>query len=164
MKKVIIISALTKNRVIGNEGKIPWYIKEDFELFKKFTTNNIVIMGRKTFLSLPEKFRPLPNRINVVISRNLDFEIEKNYKDFFVFNNLQNSIEFCKNNFDKKIFLIGGRMIYEEGLNYCSHMYLSFVKKNYLGDTLFPKFDEKNFKIIEEKSFNDFDFKIFEKK
>ena len=163
MKEIIIICALTKNRVIGNLGKIPWYIKEDFELFKKFTTDNVVIMGRKTFLSLPEKFRPLPNRINIVISKNLDFEIEKNYKNFFVFNDLKNAIEFSKKKFDKKIFLIGGKRIYEEGLNYCSRLYLSFVKKEYAGDTYFPKFDEKNFKIIEEKNFDEFDFKIFER-
>ena len=161
--KIIIICALTDDFVIGKDNKIPWHIKEDFKLFKSFTENNIVIMGRNTFNSIPQNFRPLPKRINIVISQNLDFEKEKNHKDFFVFNDLKKAIEFCKKKIQKEIFLIGGNKIYKEGLSYCDKLYLSFVKKKYEGNVFFPKVDLKKLNLIEEKDFEEFIFRKFEK-
>ena len=63
---VNLIVAKSENNIIGNKGRIPWYIPNDLKRFKEITTNNVVIMGRKTFESLPEEYRPLPNRINII--------------------------------------------------------------------------------------------------
>ena len=67
-----LIAGMTEQRIIGNEGKLPWYIPEDLELFKKITEGNTVLMGRKTYQSLPETKKPLPNRNNIVITRNIN--------------------------------------------------------------------------------------------
>ena len=157
-QNISIICALTKNRVIGNNEKIPWHIKEDFKLFKEKTENQIVIMGRLTFESIPKKFRPLPNRVNIVISRN-----ELKEENVLTFNSLEKAINFCKKNYDKKeIFLIGGNRIYSEGINFANQLYLSFVKKDYQGNVFFPKIDFSNYKKIEEKEFEEFVFKKYE--
>jgi dihydrofolate reductase len=157
-QNISIICALTKNRVIGNNEKIPWHIKEDFKLFKEKTENQIVIMGRLTFESIPKKFRPLPNRTNIVISRN-----EMKEENVLTFNSLEKAINLCKNNYDKKeIFLIGGNRIYSEGINFANQLYLSFIKKDYQGNVFFPKIDFSNYKKIEEKEFEEFVFKKYE--
>jgi dihydrofolate reductase len=157
-QNISIICALTKNRVIGNNEKIPWHIKEDFKLFKEKTENQIVIMGRLTFESIPKKFRPLPNRTNIVISRN-----EMKEENVLTFNSLEKAINFCKKNYDKKeIFLIGGNRIYSEGINFANQLYLSFIKKDYQGNVFFPKIDFSNYKKIEEKEFEEFVFKKYE--
>ena len=76
MVEYSIIAAISQNNIIGDGTKIPWYIPEDFKLFKKATINNIVIMGRATWESLPEKFRPLPNRINIILTKDLNYKAE----------------------------------------------------------------------------------------
>ena len=158
-QEIIIHTAIAKNRVFGKENKIPWYIKEDFELFKQNTTNQIVIMGRNTWESLPEKFRPLPNRENIVISSNQKDEYPIWAKD------IPSALTYCKlTNPDKKIFLIGGARIYQEGIDkYATHMYLSHLNKEYDGDRFFPEFSKNDWKVIEEKQFDEFTFKIWKR-
>lgn len=133
-KKVAMICALAKdNHVIGNEGKIPWHIPEDFKNFKELTQGCPIIMGRKTWESLPKK--PLPKRENIVIS--------STSRDAYPYHhfNLESAVNEAKNmqNKSKYIWLIGGQRIYEEGLKICDELHLSFVKGNYEGDTYFPK-------------------------
>ena len=70
---VSLIVAKSKNNVIGNKGRIPWYIPNDLKRFKELTTNNVVIMGRKTFESLPKEYRPLPNRVNIILSNDKSY-------------------------------------------------------------------------------------------
>ena len=65
-----IIAAIGKNRELGKDNKLLWHIPEDFKRFKNLTSGHVVIMGRKTYQSLPKKFRPLPNRVNIVVTRN----------------------------------------------------------------------------------------------
>jgi dihydrofolate reductase len=76
--KIIAVLAMTPDRLIGNAGKLPWNIPEDLAHFQKITKNNTVIMGRKTYFSLPKKYRPLPKRRNIVLSRN-DFSETESY-------------------------------------------------------------------------------------
>ena len=161
--KIIIISALCeKNNVIGKNNKIPWHINEEYKLFKNKTLNQVVIYGRNTYESIPQKFRPLPNRINIVITRNKNL-FEEN-ENLFIFDSLEKAINYCEKNFsERKIFLCGGKRIYEEGLKICKYLYLSFIKKTYEGDVFFPEINYKNYKIISEENFDEFEFKIFEK-
>jgi dihydrofolate reductase len=138
--EIIIIAAMSKNGVIGNENSIPWHLKEDFELFKNSTLENPVIMGRKTFESIGNK--PLPNRENIIITR-------KQIEGFKCFDSIEKALEHCKKSNYKKAFLIGGARIYEEGLNFANKVMLTIIDKDYEGDTKFPKIDDKIWSLKE---------------
>ncbi len=102
-----LICAISKNNVIGNENKLPWNISEDLKRFKELTTNNWIVMGRKTFDSIG---RPLPNRKNIVLSKNKNLKIDS----VEVFNSPKDVIDFYKNNSEQKdLYIIGGNYIYE---------------------------------------------------
>lgn len=146
---IIAIVAMTKDRVIGLDGKIPWDVKEDLSLFKKKTINNVVIMGRKTYESIG---KPLPNRINIVISS------DKGYKagDAVVCNSIEQGLEFAKKIINKDIYIIGGSTIYRQCMKYIDKICVSYIKKDYKGDTFFLDSFEKEFDKISEESFEEF--------
>ena len=148
---ISLIVAKSENNVIGNKGRIPWHIPNDLKRFKELTTNNIVIMGRKTFESLPEKYRPLPNRINIILSK------DKSYKPkcCMVFDNIKKALKKAGN--DKEIFIIGGGEIYKEGLKYANKVYITEVDGDFDGDTYFPKLN-KFWKLIDEDKKEGFSF------
>ena len=139
-------------------GVLPWHLPEDMQLFKKLTTNQTVIMGRKTYDSLPPKFKPLPNRHNIIISRSMEA-----VKGIDICHSVGAGIEKAKS-YGQEIFIIGGASIYAQALPYAATMYLSHVRKEYDGDTYFPKFEEGNWEIIEIKEFADFTLKIYRRK
>ena len=145
-----LICAISKNNVIGNENKLPWNISEDLKRFKELTSNNWIVMGRKTFDSIG---RPLPNRKNIVLSENKNLKIDS----VEVFNTPEDVIESYKNNSDQKdLFIIGGTYIYELFLQYCEYLFITYVDKEYLGDAFFPKIDWNEWKLIsEETKFDD---------
>lgn len=158
MQKIILISGLTNNHVIGKDNSLPWYIKEDFQLFKEKTLENVIIMGRKTWESLPKK--PLSKRENIVISRTMEAG-----DGYLVFTSLADGIKYSSQEHqDKDIFIIGGASIYTEGLDYATHMYLSHIKKEYEGDTYFPKFDENQWNVTKQKEYDEFVFNVWERK
>jgi dihydrofolate reductase len=128
----IIVVAMTRQRVIGCGGRLPWHIPADLRLFKELTTGHTVIMGRETFASLG---RPLPERRNLVVSRTLA---------------ATPGVEICRSLPEalqraaadgKKIFVIGGREIYRQTLPVAAAMVVSWVREDHAGDTLFPEFD-----------------------
>lgn len=129
---VSVIVAKTKNNIIGNKGRIPWHIPNDLKRFKELTTDNVVIMGRKTFESLPEDYKPLPNRINIILSK------DKSYKPkcCMVFDNLKKALR--KAGSEKRIFIIGGGEIYKESLKYADKIYVTEVDGEFEGDSYFP--------------------------
>ncbi len=131
MSKIIIIAAVSENNVIGKDGKIPWHIKEDLQHFKILTLNHPVIMGRKTYESLPVK--PLKDRVNIVLTKQKEFSPP----DVVVKNSLEEAIEYCKN-YDK-VFIIGGQSLFDEGLKIADTLELTRIHGNYEGDTFFPK-------------------------
>jgi len=141
-----LICAISKNNVIGNENKLPWNISEDLKRFKELTSNNWIVMGRKTFDSIG---RPLPNRKNIVLSENKNLKIDS----VEVFNTPEDVIESYKNNSDQKdLFIIGGTYIYELFLEYCEYLFITYVDKEYLGDAFFPKIDWNEWKLIGEET------------
>ena len=146
-----IIVATSENNVIGRGNDIPWYIPEDLEHFKKLTTGNTVIMGRKTYESLPKEYRPLPNRINIVITRDKSYQA----KGCLVVNSLEDALRKADN--DKEIFIIGGGQIYREGLKFAERIYLTKIHKNIEGDTYFPKLN-KFWKLVDEEEKSGFSF------
>ncbi|MBT5342199.1 dihydrofolate reductase [Candidatus Woesearchaeota archaeon] len=153
-----IIVGMTKNRVIGKDNSLPWHLPEDLKNFKALTENNTVIMGRKTWESIPEKFKPLPNRNNIVISKNM-LPID----NVDVCKSIEEALEKAKS-YQKEIFIIGGSSIYEQFLPITDKMYISYLKNDYAGDTYFPNFNKENWEIIERKDFTEFEFVIFQRK
>ena|SRR3990167_6015309 len=150
-----IVAAIGKNRELGAKNKLLWHIPEDMERFKRLTTGKVVVMGRKTYESIPEKFRPLPNRINIVVTRDLNYsssEIEKNSRQTRTITalSIEEAIEKAKE-FNKEIFIIGGAQIYEQSLKYADRLYMTLVDKEYPeADVFFPDYSEFKNKILEE--------------
>lgn len=128
------IAAMSLNRVIGCDGKIPWHIPEDFKWFKKITTGQVVLMGRKTYESLG---RPLPNRTNVVVTRQGEISGVITISDLALLD---------LSRFREDVFVIGGAEIYAQTLPKCSDLYLSVINREVEGDVFFPEF-ESHFKL-----------------
>jgi dihydrofolate reductase len=152
---ITILVAYDQNRVIGNKGGIPWDIPRDLQLFKKRTVNNVVIMGRNTWKSLP--VRPLPGRINIVISKSMDSGREissggaffNGMRPLYVKRNLEESALFARNlatksNPQKEVFIIGGGLVYKESLEMgiVDRIIATRVKGNYEGDVYFPDLND----------------------
>ena len=156
-----IIAAIGKNRELGAKNKLLWHIPEDVERFKTLTTDQVVIMGRKTYESIPEKFRPLPHRVNIIVTRDENYQI--NNKNVFVSHSIEDAITKAKE-FNKEIFIIGGAQIYKESLKYADKLYLTLVDKEYPeADVFFPDYSEFKIKTSEENHLSgDLKFKFIE--
>lgn len=143
--KVSLIVAMDLERGIGRNNDLMWHLPADMKFFRETTTNHVVVMGRKNYDSIPTKFRPLPNRENVVLTRNENYKAE----GCLVFNSLEACLEHYKTETDKTIFIIGGGEIYRNalGLNCVDEMYISRVNKIYGADTFFPEFNLKDWKV-----------------
>jgi dihydrofolate reductase len=142
---IIAIVAHDYKRTIGNGNKLPWNLPEDLKLFKKHTTGHVVVMGRKTWESIPEKYRPLPDRINVVLSTTMKPNLDPDDDEPFVVNNWEQVPGLIEGRFydHKHIFVIGGASIYDHVLNESSitadRILLSRVKGMHDGDVFFPE-------------------------
>jgi dihydrofolate reductase len=130
-----LIVAFAKNGVIGNNNQIPWHIPEDLIRFKHMTQNNIIIMGRKTYESFPNG--PLKDRIHIVLTRN-PCEISESSNVFFVnMENLLETIEPYIKTKTKKVFVIGGKEIYDLLIDLCEIVHITLVDMELEGDTKF---------------------------
>lgn len=127
------IVAMARNRVIGKDNKIPWYLPEDFKWFKSQTQGHVIVMGRKTFDSLP---KALPNRENIVLSRR-----STSLPGATVIGDISKLQPFLDQG--KQVWVIGGSEIYKLMLPYCSDVYLTLVKQSPEGDTFFPDFEKE---------------------
>ena len=147
-----IIACINSKFAIGNEGKLIYRIPNDLQNFNKMTVGNVVIMGRKTFESLPNK-EPLKNRINIIISSDKDYNVEQN-DNVYVVNSIEDVIELCDAFFsDKDLFVIGGESIYREFIerNLVNEMRLTIVTNDFSdGDTHFPMYNENEWKTYYE--------------
>ena len=133
MSKLSIIVAMSSNRVIGVNNTLPWHLSEDLKHFKFLTVGHTIIMGRKTYDSIG---RALPNRRNIVISRNIEISCE----GAEVVHSIENAFSISKN--DGEVFVIGGSNIYEQALHLVDHLYITEIKKSFLGDAFFPEINK----------------------
>lgn len=145
--KVSLIVAIDAERGIGKNNDLMWHLPNDMKFFKQTTENHIVVMGRKNYDSIPEKYRPLSNRLNVVLTRNANFQA----LGCITFNALESCFEYFKNETERTVFIIGGGEIYNIALesNQIDEMFITFINKEYGADTFFPNFDESKWKIEE---------------
>lgn len=155
--KKIIIAAMDEENAIGKNGEIPWHYPEDLKHFKELTTENSVIMGRKTYFSLPEDFRPLPDRENIVLTRS-NPEIDESVK---IVNSLEEAFDQASSD---KVFIAGGASVYEQTLEDSDEMVLTRVPGTHDGDTFFPEWDEEAWELTERKDSGDLVFERFNRK
>lgn len=144
MKKTSIIVAMDAKNGIGKNNDLMWHLPIDMKFFKSQTENEIVVMGRKNFESIPERFRPLSNRLNVILTRNKDFEADA----CLVFNNMEDCISALSNR-SEKIYIIGGGEIYKQALelNLVEEMFISHVDCELDADTFFPMIEKEQWEI-----------------
>ena len=137
-----IIVALSQNYVIGKDQDLLWHISEDLKRFKQITSGATVIMGRKTYLSLPR--RPLPNRRNIVLSSQQNTQLDGC--------EVVSSIDVIRQLVDdaQENFVIGGGSVYEQFLPFADKLYVTWVYKDFDGDTFFPEIDEQEWEVLEQ--------------
>lgn len=161
--KVSLIVAVAENYVIGKDNDLIWHLPRDMKFFKETTEGHYVIMGRRNFESIPEKYRPLPNRPNVIVTRQQDYTAE----NCDVVNSIEEGLEIARQNGEEEAFVIGGGQIYRLALehNLIDSMYITHIHKAFDGDTFFPEVDLNMWKEFERIDFqsdekNPYDFSI----
>ncbi|XP_067118551.1 dihydrofolate reductase [Centruroides vittatus] len=179
--KLNVIAAACKNMGIGCDGRLPWSLKKEMAFFTRITSEtnnpekrNAVIMGRKTWFSIPEKFRPLRNRINIVLSTTL---IVLPGADYLV-RSLTDVIHLLSSELKDKVencYVIGGESLYKETVSsdYCDKIYLTRIDAEFKCDTFFPEIDKNVYKLVsdplvpeeeqEEKGIK-YNFEVYQKK
>ena len=157
-----IIVAVDKNFGIGKAGTLPWHLPEDLKHFADVTTTvhdpkkqNAVIMGRRTFESIPESRRPLKNRVNIVLTRRIDPSLAESVKgkQLFFYDDFDNALKTFSSRADiENIFVIGGGEVFKQAINHplCEKIYLTQINKNFDCDTFFPKIDPEKFKLADK--------------
>ena len=164
--KIAMIAAVAENNTIGKNNDLPWHLPDDMKYFMQTTQGHYVIMGRKNYESIPEKFRPLPNRANIVVTT------QENYSapGCVIVHSLNRAIEFCRATNPGEIFLIGGSSIYKEGLPLADKLYLTQIHATVDGDVFFPVFNKDDWKEIsrikhekDDRHKYSFDFVVLER-
>lgn len=151
---IAMIAAMTRKRVIGKEGRIPWDIPEEMALFRRITSKGTVIMGRKTF----ESVGMLKGRENIVLSRKA-----KRMGGAKVCNNLEDALKLART-YGRDIFIIGGAEVFGEALGIADRLYLSYIKKEYEGDAFFPRFETGKWIVERRKDYRDFEQVVYSRK
>ena len=144
-KSITLIAAVSKNNGIGLNNKLLWYNKNDLKRFKELTTGHSIIMGRKTFESLPNG--ALPNRINIVLTKDKGYSRE----NILIANTVNDAIKMTKN--DLNPYIIGGGEIYSLFIDIAKKIELTKIDKFFSADTFFPKIKKKEWKIVSEKKY-----------
>lgn len=161
MPKISLVVAISKNNGIGKNNQLLWHLPNDLKFFKRTTSGHTVIMGRKTYESIG---KALPNRRNIVITRQLDFHPE----NVEVVNSLEQALQACQSN--EEVFIIGGAEIYKQTLPLADRLYLTKVNVELEADAFFPTIQLDEWNIVEheshiadEKHAYDYEFFILER-
>jgi dihydrofolate reductase len=143
-----IVVAFAKNLAIGKDNKLLWRQKADMQYFKKLTQGKTVLMGKNTYLSLPKSFRPLPNRLNIVISSGAPVESAENLQWY---TSLDLALEDLKKN-EEEIMIIGGAQIYKQAIEKVDTIYATEIDAILDADTFFPEINPEIFEKISSES------------
>lgn len=145
---ISIIVAIAQNYAIGKDNDLLWHISDDLKRFKAITSSHTVIMGSKTYMSLPR--RPLPNRRNIVLTGNPDFQCQ----GAELAHSVQHVLDMVKD--DGECFVIGGGTVYNQFLPHANRLYVTLVHKDFDADVFFPAINNEQF-IVEKESERKFD-------
>jgi dihydrofolate reductase len=164
---ISMIAAVSENWVIGRNNDLPWNLPDDMKYFMQTTKGHCVIMGRKNYESIPDKFRPLPNRNNIVVTRQLAYEAVGCTVVHSLEEALLKAAEFDQN----EIFLIGGAEIYREGLLIANKLYLTEIAATIIGDVYFPAINPSEWQEVSRSKHSidlrhqyTFDFVVYQRK
>ncbi len=141
-KEITLIAAASENNALGKNNQLIWHLSEDLKRFKRLTQGHSIIMGRKTFESLP---KALPNRKNIILTRNKGFKAQ----NAWVVNTIEEALKLTEK--DLQPFIIGGGEIYKLFLSRAHSIELTRVHGTFEADTFFPEIDYKNWELIEEE-------------
>ncbi len=139
---LILIAAAAENNALGKDNDLLWHLPNDFKRFKKLTSGHPIIMGRKTFESLPGI---LPNRTHIIVTRQEDYFKE----GCLIANSLEEAIRLTNN--DGKVFIIGGGEIYKQSLEIADSIELTRVHGNFEADTFFPEIDQTQWELVNKE-------------
>lgn len=151
--RIIIIAAMTKDRVIGKDGGVPWHEPEDLRHFKRTTTGHAVIMGRKTFESIG---RALPDRRNIIITSNPAYRLPESstadsQSSIVTVGSLDEALELCRRRNEEKAFIVGGGQIYGQAMGIADEMILTHIDGDDIsGDTYFPTWNDDDWSRVSE--------------
>ena len=142
-----IIVAVSDNHVIGKDNKLIWHMPADMKFFKDKTTGHYIITGRKNYESIPQKYRPLPGRTNIIVTR------QKNYSapGAIVVNTMQDAFSISKSKGETECFIIGGAEIYNQTIDHVDKIYLTKIHNTFEGDTYFPELQNDLWKELSRK-------------
>lgn len=162
--KISIVVAVADNNAIGKDGNLMWRLPRDMQYFKEVTWGHHVLMGRKTWDSIPPKFSPLPGRVNIIVSRQPGFVCE----GCKVVKSVEEGIEFARQSGEQELMVIGGGEIYRQALAKTDKVYLTKVHHTFAdADTFFPMLSEKEWHSVnsewnmaDEKNEFDFEFEV----
>lgn len=149
---ISLIAAIAQNNCIGKNNTLPWHIPEDFKHFKTVTKGHPVLMGRKTWESLPEKSRPLPNRKNIVITRQTDYVVPEGVERFHT---VEEAVAAHPN---EEIMVIGGAEIYRQTIGIADTLYITHVNQTVDGDAFFPEINRTVWQEKEREDHEGFSF------
>ncbi len=165
--KVSLVAAVAANGVIGKDNDLPWRLPDDMKFFMGKTKGHHVILGRKNYESLPAKFKPLPERTNIVVTRQKDYEAD----GCIVVHRFEDALAYAKKNGEHEVMVVGGSDIYKLSLPFADYLYLTEVQAAVDGDVYFPKFDRAVWQEIsrkhhpaDERHKFAFDFVVYERK
>ena len=134
MSKISIIAAVADNYAIGRSNDLPWYLPADLKHFKELTTGHAIVMGKRTFESLPKG--PLPNRKNIVLTSIMSEGVNKGY---FEADSLEDATFLCEH--EEQVFIIGGATVYRQSIHKVDYMYITWIHNQFTADTFFPEID-----------------------
>jgi dihydrofolate reductase len=163
---ISLIVAIAENNVIGKDNTLIWHLPADMKYFKEKTSGHCILTGRKNYESIPEKFRPLPSRSNLIITH------QKNYEapGAFVFHFIENAITFAQKQGETELFIIGGAEIYKQCLPIADKIYITRIKHPFEGDAFFPELNTDEWKEesridfkADEKNKYDYSFVVLKK-
>ena len=161
--KISLIVALASNNGIGKDNDLLWHIPEDMKYFRDTTMGHHILTGRKNYISIPQKFRPLKGRPNLVVTHNTSFKEE----GIEVFYSITDAIQYAKDKGEKELFIIGGGEIYKQTIDLADKLYITRVETSPEADTYFPEIDANKWKIKSNKKIEnaqfDLDFQVWER-
>jgi len=162
-----MIAAVAENKVIGKDNDMIWRLPDDMKYFMNTTKDHFVIMGRKNYESIPHKFRPLPNRTNIIVTRQPDYKAE----NCLTVGTIEKALDYAREQNQQEVFIIGGGQIYAQSMDIADKLYITEIKEKFDGDTFFPSYDKCAWEEVsrihhakDDKHLHEFDFVIYNRK
>jgi len=162
-----MIAAVSENRVIGKDNDLVWSLPSDMKYFMETTRGHHIITGRRNYESIPNQYRPLKNRTNIIVTRQESYKVE----GAKVVHSIDEGIQVARDQNEEELFIIGGGQIYTQALSLADRLYITEVKGIFEGDTFFPEFSMDKWKETsrihnssDENHDYDFDYVIYDRK